>query len=770
MTRAVGDLSLRCDDRSFHDHARDVALETRGRVANEIVRRVRPARVGLVALVLLTSGSMSLFGDTEASKVVTAELIPPASRARYGAVIPLHWKLFHHKTGLLDGRLEIILDSEQQVVGRFYQDVVLSPGENVFGCMLPATGSTDPDGQLTVLATFRTADEEHILEEQVLNVSTNQKRAFVICDCAPRQQARNNAQRRLIDALRIDEFRPCQKDQSFLTASTNVTPADMPEHPMELCGYDLVVLHDTSLNTLRKKQLDTLLNWVESGGSLFVRPSAVADARRVEFLNRLVSAPTDAPEYMSLSDGKLLDRNGAALEAKSIRLVRKGLGRVAIVGSEIVVANRDSQADDLRRWRDLVGFLWKLREDQRATVSDTGEWVESDFDFVMQAMIGGRQVRERIDDESTRCTTFSPFNIVTVDTLIASLMPDDVTVLPLGWIGLILFAYILLIGPVDYFLLGWLRLRRLTWLTFPAVTFGITGFTLWLTHSYMMTSGDEKTLVVLDLNDEGAVSRVNRFEVLFLSRHREIVTDDWNGVVTRIDESRFRGMGARWGGYYGSPSSNQTKSVPVYTGRLPMRYSMAQDIPQWTPVLNRRFSIGEPTADDVPLPESDVDFDWSKPFEFPAPSSQPVGENDLIASFGSVAHKFAGSATLAGRIQEAFGDDAHAVLFFGGRRYLVFGRPILSANSSRSPYNMPQPNARMHFPGQLPSDFLTDICMRQPVGVFSVVSQAAPMGGDNFEDLPLLDPSNSNQCLLVIVDREGETTRIYRKLYNKDSE
>jgi hypothetical protein len=35
------------------------------------------------------------------------------------------------------------------------------------------------------------------------------------------------------------------------------------------------------------------------------------------------------------------------------------------------------------------------------------------------------------------------------------LMPEDVQVMPFGLVVLMLFAFVLLIGPVDYFVLGW---------------------------------------------------------------------------------------------------------------------------------------------------------------------------------------------------------------------------------------------------------------------------------------------------------------------------
>jgi hypothetical protein len=50
-------------------------------------------------------------------------------------------------------------------------------------------------------------------------------------------------------------------------------------------------------------------------------------------------------------------------------------------------------------------------------------------------------------------------------------------------------------------------------------------------------------------------------------------------------------------------------------------------------------------------------------------------------------------------------------------------------------------------------------------GFMGVVSGYAPTGGDRFEDLCLLDPTNPKQSLLVIVQPVGLDFHIYRRLY-----
>ena len=42
----------------------------------------------------------------------------------------------------------------------------------------------------------------------------------------------------------------------------------------------------------------------------------------------------------------------------------------------------------------------------------------------------------------------------------------------------------------------------------------------------------------------------------------------------------------------------------------------------------------------------------------------------------------------------------------------------------------------------------------------------APHGGDNFEDLALLDPTDPGQWLLVIAVADGDSLLLYRHLYH----
>jgi hypothetical protein len=50
-----------------------------------------------------------------------------------------------------------------------------------------------------------------------------------------------------------------------------------------------------------------------------------------------------------------------------------------------------------------------------------------------------------------------------------------------------------------------------------------------------------------------------------------------------------------------------------------------------------------------------------------------------------------------------------------------------------------------------------------------VVSQISPSGGPTFEDLAVLDPSDSGQWLVLAVERRDGNYIVYRRLYCGES-
>ena len=160
----------------------------------------------------------------------------------------------------------------------------------------------------------------------------------------------------------------------------------------------------------------------------------------------------------------------------------------------------------------------------------------------------------------------------------------------------------------------------------------------------------------------------------------------------------------------------------AYTGRLPQRFAMTQEVDQWSPRLQRVFQIA---------PEGDgTGFDWQPPQEGFS------GVDDLSASLIPAARK-------------AFGAEAAVSAFHRGRAYDVENIHRLRATnldghiwSRRIPFSIAKSE-----------------------GLFEYVSGISPHGGGKLEDLQLVDFQEMDHLLVLItVERHGDTY-LYRKFF-----
>ena len=302
--------------------------------------------------------------------------------------------------------------------------------------------------------------------------------------------------------------------------------------------------------------------------------------------------------------------------------------------------------------------------------------------------------------------------------------------MPLHYIALILVFYVLTIGPLDYFVLGMFKLRRFTWITFPAATLIFTLFTVWLSNDFLSSAVERTFVSIIDVGDGGEIIRENRIELLYTGSTHDVTTSLRSSLFTPLDINQF--SGAEYGdfGYgqfdaYGNRLSRMNvpgrSIMPRIVGRPPTSLEVTQTMPQWTPQMNRIFTLN--CRDETAVAGVRA-FDWKK---------------ERLATNGTVDSKFQNEA------RAAFGRDA-TIACFNGRGALVDSVGHLFGNAG----------------------FLNDICViQQGGGLFGVISRIAPHGGSSFEDLTMLDPSNSDEYLLVIAVPSDDGLRLYRKLCRK---
>ena len=675
----------------------------------------REAVASRIAFLVLLTLSTSGVAFAQQRTLLRADVDSIFPNVRSGAPIPMNWTVEWGGSGLLEGHIHIELFNYGKKFGEFRShDMVLTAGQQRFSMLLPPINDLEVFATLDVHTKFVTEDKTYDLGILARRVPGNRDRSFSLCASDPWSMTPGSWFSGLVQKIHIVAISPVDVRESLSALPTYVIPDEMPNDPISYCGFDVVVLSGDGFAEMGQKRLSVLQDWVNAGGSLCIIPTGLLTTRHITLLNELVGADNDDPPFLLDSTGKLMGADD--WDAKpEVRTFRKGLGRVAII-----LGQPDEEFD----WNETTAFLWKLRRDQTENLKAKGAWVAP--------------ARPEISDYERDYSTldagsFQVLPLQTISHLIERLMPEGVRVVPLSLIALMLIVYVAVIGPGDYFLLGMLNLRKFTWIFFPAVTIAFTVFTVWLSHVYMSSASTRKAAVFLDVIEGGKIARRSRVELMFPASHQVYESEVRHSLFTALNHRRF---GDTEYTYTPNYDVRQLVETGTYTGRVPTQYTVVQELSQWSPQLNRVFSIA---------PEDETtEFPWD---QFQGQRFDAVNR-----------------AELAEQVQEAFGVNAIACVIDSNRT--VIGSPILSTSTGGYPYGQTVYRDQTRF-GQV-STFLLDVCARNQQGMFFVISQLSPTGGNNFEDLSLLDITEPHQWLLVIAVPKGDDLLIYRRLYHGD--
>ena len=679
---------------------------------------------------------------------------------RSGSPLSIDWTLTWDGPRLPRGHLDVHVIQGRRVLGRLLsrREIVLTDSGTRFRTLLPPFNTElDTSSPLDIRAFFISDAGVFPLGERSLRIAGPLRRSFVVAFCEPWQQTSSQEELLFTNSMNIEPLvhaaygRPAMfaGQRLVTTYPARIYPTDVPTDPLWLCEFNVLVLLPDGLRNLRRNQLEAIVRWVDAGGNLCVFIDGNMAALQVDFVNRLTRTTAERPRFP-------IGDNGLPQFRDSPARLHKGLGRVVIHQDPPLEADFLVSSD----WQASVAFLWnQLREPPVHTAQPVPEALTQEGGT--EPGSAQPQAAPSGPGSGTAQRTFSPpgdavlqsevkWRLQSVNSLVARLTPDDFEVVPLWLLGLLLIAYIVVIGPVDYLVLGWLGVRKLTWIVFPLMTVAFTVLIVWISHEHMGTSGNVRQLIVRDIGDGGGLARENRFDLHLVGSHTTLATSVARGLFTPIDHRRFLSNGtARSTDQLGS--GNDSTEPSEYIGTIPVGYTALQDLPQWSPQVNRVFRI----APEEPMPA----FDWE--------SVEP----ESLATAGSARSLFQVA------VQEVFGPRSTAMLFHTNQaaRFLGdtsnvplfpespqdwFTAPQRRGNRRWATSNAVNGNARQ------PSDFLRDACVRPSRGVFRAVSQVAPHGGDNFEDLALLDPTDPGQWLLVIAVADGDSLLLYRHLYH----
>lgn len=350
--------------------------------------------------------------------------------------------------------------------------------------------------------------------------------------------------------------------------------------------------------------------------------------------------------------------------------------------------------------------------------------------------------------------------------LAAQLLPKTVRLIPFPALLGVLGLFLIMIGPADYFVLGFLRRRRYTWLLFPAMSIGFTLATVLMANYFLGAHDQRRSLVVVDLDKDGTALRWNRYELVFAARDKEAVTElkDALWAPVNVDSipggipgtARAPAIGAPYRGTlynrnaYRSPggSDESTFGPPLYHGVVPTHFQTSEFIRQWQPELNRIFSFEAPPAPLLP--------NWHA-----VENAWPDLENIRTALSGN--KPFVGDIVAI--------SNANPVVPPLQMTQLPPPPPVNMAGNGRTFVQStwvdgaiaPQIVADSESTGILPDAVLGELCAGDAKNLRSLVSQVSPTGGGNFEDVSCMDAHDS---ALAIVTQTRDDIIVYRRFFH----
>lgn len=707
------------------------------------IRNRRLRALGLAAIFVAM-----LAGRAAAQSVglpLSIDIEPASYLSRTTGPLPLHLRLRWSGRDLLNGRLRIhVLDDAVRSYTFVSDELVLSTGDTRSSWLLPNVNRVSGIGQIDLEFEWLVDGDVAWQSRIPLRVPGEIRRTFVIgvvsgpTEPGPRIQ---NLVPRLSaeEVIRLGQDRP-PEERPLMTLSPTIPVAELSSEPLSLCIYDVLLFDESALRGLSNAQRQGVAAWIRAGGGLVVvgEETAWRDAE-IEFLRQLVG---ESPDMV------LLARDGGGLTVTadegllSIAQSRLGLGRV------VVVANPDELERDRELRRDVNGFLWNLRLDK----------VDDPFDESLPSNVnsGVYGYQDPLINQMANRTAMRHPQPPDMSALVDDLMPRGVRVVPLWLIAAVLAGYVLLIGPVDFAMLGWIRRRKWTWITFPIMT-GLVAFgATQVTRTYVKARGPQREIRFVDVTSGGRVGRDSRLTLLFAATPEEVITRSSRGLFgayrnEQMDRGRMYAM------QMGFPvdESTEEQSTPIIDGRLPHSVVIRQDLPQWSPRLNHTLTIPLPGE----TPDADAaKFDWDAAAGFldePQPIERAI-RNAYGPSVTGYLYRGTNRQTLLGQSQ-----------LFGPRGYesQFVTVPIRVGNQTiRQRIQVPSPPDAS---GNSQRDLLDRTTARRE-GILQYVSRVAPAGDLALEDLALLDSSDPNQAVLLIAVPTEAGWTIYRRLYFRD--
>lgn len=265
----------------------------------------------------------------------------------------------------------------------------------------------------------------------------------------------------------------------------NIQPDELPEDWKGYNALEALVWMDGRATEIRSSaQVDALKHWISCGGTFCVARSNTVALAGTPIMDLLPAKVGASREIASLGGGKLPDGPTAILDLTPKKgAVRADTSGTPLVieanrdGGRVIVAAFDPSKPPFRDWSGSIGF-WKWLLDLSPPPPPTPLGQETP-----PRAIGSRLLAQE-----------------------AGRFPD-VAAPEIGGLFLLIVLYLVVVGPLDYLLLRWLKRLEYTWFTFPAYVLLFTLFILLVGGAFIQRAAHQREIAVVDHYLESGFTR-----------------------------------------------------------------------------------------------------------------------------------------------------------------------------------------------------------------------------------------------------------------------
>jgi hypothetical protein len=642
-----------------------------------------------------------LAGLADSPPMLRATVNELAPRSRRAAPEWIEVLLNSRSTAIREGALEFTMIEWGDTLYRYRtHNLVINSGDQRFRFMLPAATSHGENSNRTLQLKFIEKDRTTPLGEFPLIASQRGGQAHVIAVIRPSFRAAGSETHPIWQALRLERLAP-EEGPMFDTAPVFLDPADVPQEPLGFFPFDLVLIESDAYGKMREKARAALARWVNAGGSLCVIADRTLEPGHVEALNQLGSVD---PHWKALTT----DESGQVKVPGKMAFSRVNFGRMA-VASEL-------PPDDVEKvstaWRRACVFLWRLAEAQADKVAQNGKWDLKPPDL--------KNVSPK--QRAIRVVGRQPYpQSIEFELPAFELFPKSVRVIPLWVLATLIGVFLILIGPVDWFLLGAIRRHRFTWLAFPVVAVSITAGTVFLAQRYMGQSNHEGAIIISDIGVTGRVIRETRIE-FSLPASQKLATSSMKNALRLPVGSRSnfsRSYVSNW-------------DDVMFQGQYPARFDYVRPHRQWTPEISRATAVVDaPDASGIKWDAFDAEFLEKQKEVFQKIRSRDRRPSEDVLTFLRKTYELAGKR------------DHREVSFSFFTKW----------------------GTRDTEEGPTTASWRQAVTLADPLNPTLLLTHESPNGFPQFNDLRILERADPSRTVILAAMREGKDIHVWRRLY-----